>query len=261
MEATMPLQHLKLAVENHVATLALDRPPVNALGRAIREELLATFDELHDRDDVRVVILTANGRTFCAGADIKERTQLTGRPGEYRELNRLVREVFHAVIQCSKPVIAAVNGPALGAGFAIALCCDILLASEDAVFGMPEVDVGLAGGVKFLQRFFTPSQARMLLITGRRVPAAELYRLGVLQACVPADALMPEAGKLAAEIASKSPLAVRMLKQSFNVVENLSLGDGYRIEQDMTIELSKSEDAQEAKRAFVEKRKPAFKGR
>ncbi len=169
--------------------------------------------------------------------------------------------MFHGVIQCSKPVIAAVNGAALGAGFALALCCDMVLASEDAVFGMPEVDVGLAGGVKFLQRYFTPSQARMLLITGRRVPAAELYRLGVLQACVPAQALMPEARKLAAEIAAKSPLAVRMLKQSFNVVENLSLGDGYRIEQDMTIELSKSEDAQEAKRAFVEKRKPAFKGR
>ena len=257
----MTPEHLKLSVDDHVATLVLDRPPVNALGRAIREELLAAFDELHDRDDVRVVVLTGAGRTFCAGADIKERAKLTGRPGEYRELNRLVREVFHGVIQCSKPVIAAVNGAALGAGFALALCCDMVLASEDAVFGMPEVDVGLAGGVKFLQRYFTPSQARMLLITGRRVPAAELYRLGVLQACVPAQALMPEARKLAAEIAAKSPLAVRMLKQSFNVVENLSRGDGYRIEQDMTIELSKSEDAQEAKRAFVEKRKPAFKGR
>ena len=151
---------------------------MNALGRAIRGELLATFDELHDRDDVRVVILTGAGKTFCAGADIKERAKLTGKPGEYRELNRLVREVFHGVIQCSKPVIAAVNGAALGAGFAIALCCDIILASDEAVFGMPEVDVGLAGGVKFLQRYFTPSQARMLLITGHRVPAAELYRLG-----------------------------------------------------------------------------------
>lgn len=257
----MPLQHIKLDVADYVATVVLNRPPVNALGRAIREELLATFDELHDRDDVRAVVFTASGRTFCAGADIKERTNLTGRPGEYRELNRLVREVFHAVIQCGKPVVAAVNGPALGAGFAMALCCDILLASEQAVFGMPEVDVGLAGGVKFLQRHFTPSQARMLLITGRRVPAAELYRLGVLQAVVPPDALLPEAMKVAREIATKSPLAVRMLKTSFNVVENLSLEDGYRIEQDMTIELSKTEDAQEAKQAFVEKRKPVFKGR
>ena len=257
----MDLKHLKLDVRDHVATVTLDRPPVNALGRAIREELLATFDSLHDRDDVRAVVLAANGRTFCAGADIKERTLLTGKPGEYRELNRLVREVFYAIIQCSKPVIAAVNGPALGAGFAVALCCDLIVASDEAIFGMPEVDVGLAGGVKFLQRYFTPSQARMLLITGRRVPASELYRLGVLQAVVPADRLLAEARALAEEIAQKSPLAVRMLKTSFNAVENLSLEDGYRIEQDMTIELSKSDDAQEAKRAFVEKRKPVFKGR
>jgi enoyl-CoA hydratase len=257
----METKHLRLDVRDYVATVTLDRPPVNALGRAIREELLATFDALHDRDDVRAVILAANGRTFCAGADIKERTLLTGRPGEYRELNRLVREVFYAVIQCSKPVIAAVNGPALGAGFAIALCCDLILASDEAVFGMPEVDVGLAGGVKFLQRFFTPSQARMLLLTGRRVPASELHRLGVLQAVVPPDRLLTEARALADEIAQKSPLAVRMLKTSFNAVENLSLEDGYRIEQDMTIELGKSDDAQEAKRAFVEKRKPVFKGR
>jgi enoyl-CoA hydratase len=258
---TMESKHLKLDVRDYVAIVTLDRPPVNALGRAIREELLATFDALHDRDDVRAVILTASGRTFCAGADIKERTLLSGKPGEYRELNRLVREVFYALIQCSKPVIAAVNGPALGAGFAIALCCDLIVASEEAVFGMPEVDVGLAGGVKFLQRHFTPTQARMLLITGRRVPAAELYRLGVLQAVVPAARLLDEARVLADEIARKSPLAVRMLKTSFNAVENLSLEDGYRVEQDMTIELSKSEDAQEAKRAFVEKRKPVFKGR
>jgi enoyl-CoA hydratase len=244
-----------------VATLTLARPPVNALGRAIREELLATFDELHDRTDVRVVVLTADGRTFCAGADIKERAQLTGRPGEHRALNRLVREVFHAVIQCSKPVIAAVNGPAMGAGFALTLCCDMIIASEEAVFAMPEVDVGMAGGVKFLQRYFSPSQARMLLLTGRRVPAAELYRLGVLQAVVPASELLPEALKLAREIAQKSPLAVTMLKTSFNAVENLSLEDGYRLEQDMTIALSKTEDAIEAKRAFVEKRKPVYKGR
>ncbi|HVF63370.1 MAG TPA: enoyl-CoA hydratase/isomerase family protein [Casimicrobiaceae bacterium] len=257
----MALQHLKLTVDDYVATLVLNRPPVNALGRAIREELLATFDELHDRDDVRVVVLTGSGATFCAGADIKERTKLTGRPGEYRELNRLVREVFYGAIQCHKPIIAAVNGAALGAGFALALCCDIILASEEAVFGMPEVDVGLAGGVKFLQRYFSPSQSRMLLITGRRVPASELYRLGALQACVSANELLPEATKLAREIAAKSPLAVQMLKQSFNTVESLSLADGYRIEQDMTIQLSKTEDAQEAKRAFVEKRKPVFKGR
>lgn len=182
-------------------------------------------------------------------------------PGDYAPLNRLVREMFYSIMECSKPVIGAINGPALGAGFAIALCCDMLIASEDAVFAMPEVDVGLAGGVKYLQRHFTPGKARRLLLTGERVPARELYRLGVVEECVPAGELMASARALATTIAEKSPLAVQMLKNSFNMVENLTLRDGYRLEQNMTVELSRSEDAKEAKRAFMEKRKPVFTGR
>jgi enoyl-CoA hydratase len=257
----MSLQHLELTVADYIATVTLNRPPVNAFNRAIRQEIVDTFDALSDRADVRVIILTGSGKQFCAGADIKERTQLTGEAGEYPRLNRLVREVFYSLMECAKPVIAAVNGGALGAGMAIALCCDIILAADEAIFAMPEVDVGLAGGVKFLQRHLGPSKARRMLLTGQRVPAAELYRLGVLEACVPREQLMPAAMELAREIASKSPLAVQMLKDSFNAVENQTLRDGYRIEQNMTIALGKSEDAQEAKRAFVEKRKPVFKGR
>jgi enoyl-CoA hydratase/carnithine racemase len=257
----MDLKNLQLDVADFVATVTLNRPPVNAFGRAIREEMIRVFDALHDRDDVRAIVLTANGHCFCAGADIKERTQMTGEPGEYGTLNRLVREVFYSVMECSKPVIAAINGPALGAGFALTLCCDIIVASDNAVFAMPEVDVGLAGGVKFLQRHLTPSKARRLLLTGQRISAAELYRLGVVEECVSPDKLLPAAMEIARDIASKSPLAVRMLKESFNTVENLSLRDGYRVEQDMTVELSRSEDAREAKAAFLEKRKPVFTGR
>ena len=256
----MELQNLKLDVTDFVATVTLNRPPVNAFGRAIREEMVRVFDALNDRKDVRAVVLTASGKIFCAGADIKERPLMTGEPGEYGNLNRLVREVFYSVMECSKPVIAAVNGPALGAGFALTLCCDILLAADHAIFAMPEVDVGLAGGVKFLQRHLPPSKARRLLLTGQRIPAAELYRLGVLEECVPADKLLAAATAIAQEIASKSPLAIQMLKQSFNIVENLTLRDGYRVEQDMTVELSQSDDAREAKQAFLEKRKPVFKG-
>jgi enoyl-CoA hydratase len=257
----MQFENLKLDVNDFVATVTLNRPPVNALGRAIRQEMLTVFDALHDRQDVRSVVLTGGGRIFCAGADIKERALMTGAPGEYGSLNRLVREVFYSVMECSKPVIAAVNGPALGAGFALTLCCDIIVAAEAAIFAMPEVDVGIAGGVKFLQRHLTPSKARRLLLTGQRIPAAELYRLGVVEECVPGDQLLPTALGIARDIASKSPLAVQMLKQSFNAVENLTLRDGYRVEQDMTVELSRSDDAREAKQAFIEKRKPVFTGR
>ncbi len=256
----MNYKNLKVDIADYIATVMLDRPPVNALGREIREEMLDLFDVLNDRQDVRVVILTSAQKVFCAGADIKERAVMVAAPGTYGRLNRLVREVFYSIMECSKSVIAAVNGPALGAGFALTLSCDIILAAEDAVFAMPEVDVGLAGGVKFLQRHFPPSKARRLLLTGQRVPAAELYRLGVLEEYVPGSMLMTKARELAQEIASKSPPAIRMLKDSFSQAENLSLRDGYRLEQNMTVALGKTEDAKEAKWAFVEKRKPNFVG-
>lgn len=252
---------IDLQVRDHVAVVTLQRPPVNATNRAMRLELTRLFDAIGDRQDIRAVVLTGAGKTFCAGADIKERTELTGEPGEYNELNRLAREMFYSILECPKPVVAAVNGHALGAGMAIALCCDILLASQDAVFGMPEIDVGLAGGVKYLQRHLPPSKVRRLLLTGQRISATELYRLGVLEECVPANDLMPQAMALAADIASKSPMTVRLLKESFVAVENLSLRDGYRLEQNVSKAMSQTADAQEAQLAFVQKRKPVFTGR
>lgn len=254
------MSNVHVEVKDHVAIVTMDRSPVNAIGLDMRQDLIRVFDAMPDRDDVRAVVLTGTGKFFSAGADIKERTRLTGEPGEYNVLNRLAREMFYAVLECPKPVVAAVNGTALGAGMALALCCDILVASEDAVFGMPEIDVGLAGGVKYLQRHFTPSKARRLLLTGQRIPAAELYRLGVLEACASPEKVMDEAMVIAHEIASKSPMSIRMLKDSFNTVENLSLRDGYRLEQNVTRAMSKTADAQEAQRAFVEKRKPVFTG-
>jgi enoyl-CoA hydratase len=257
----MKLEHLKLDVSEYVATVTFDRPPVNALGRAMREEIVRVFDALHDRADVRAIVLTATGKVFCAGADIKERANIADEPGEHNELNRLVREMFYSIMDGSKPVIVAVNGQALGAGMALALCCDIILAADTAVFAMPEIDVGMAGGVKFLQRHVGPSKAKRMMLTGQRVPASELYRLGVIEECVPADNLMDAALTIARDIASKSPLAVKTIKDSFNMVENLSLKEGYRLEQTMTVALNRTEEAKEAKRAFIEKRKPIFTGR
>ncbi len=135
---------VKVTVQDYIATVVMDRPPVNAQSNQFREELIAAFDSFTDRDDVRVAILTGFGRMFSAGADMKERP--TGEnPGEYWKFNRLVREMFNSIHECAKPVIAAVNGPALGAGLGLAAHCDIILASDNAVFGMPEIDVGLAG--------------------------------------------------------------------------------------------------------------------
>lgn len=252
---------LTLDVADFVATVTLARPPVNAQNRRFREEVIAVFDALNDRTDVRAVVLTGAGKTFSAGADLKERPGLSEDIGAYPRHNRIVRESFNAVMECEKPIIAAINGAAIGAGCVLALCCDILIAADNAYLAMTEVDVGLAGGVSHVRRFFGESDARLLIYTARRISGPELYRMGVVSACVPADALLATAQGIAAEIASKSPLAVRAAKRSFNVTEELPLRDGYRFEQSQTIALASSEDTKEAQRAFAEKRKPVFKGK
>jgi enoyl-CoA hydratase/carnithine racemase len=249
-----------LDVSDYVAVATLNRPPVNALNWDMRERLIRIFDEATDRDDIRVVVLTAQGRVFCAGADLKQRPD-PGTPGQSWWHNRLTRETGNAIKECAKPVVAAVNGAALGAGFGLMAACDVMLASEEAVFGMPEIDVGLAGGAAMLRELFGKSKTRMMMLTGQRVPAAELYRLGVIEACLPPDRLMPEAMRIAAEIAGKSPLGIKHAKTSCNLVELMPPKDAYRFEQNFTYELSKTEDALEARRAALEKRRPQFKGR
>ncbi|HVG51105.1 MAG TPA: enoyl-CoA hydratase/isomerase family protein [Xanthobacteraceae bacterium] len=257
----MNLEHFRLDVTDYIATVVFDRPPVNAQSRQTREEFIRLFDALSDRDDVRVVILTGTGDMFSAGADIKERVNLVHEPGDYLQHNRTVREFFYAARDCTRPVIAAVNGPALGAGFAVALSCDIVLASENATFAMPEINVGLAGGARFLMEHLGRSKARAMYFTGRRVSAAELYRLGVIESCVPRAGLMDAALDLARDIAGKSPIAVRHIKRTLNTVEEMPVRDAYRYEQTVTVELSHTEDSKEAQRAFLEKRKPVFKGK
>jgi len=256
------LEQFRVDIADHIATVTFDRPPVNAQNRTTRDELTYVFDVLGERDDVRVVILTGAGDVFSAGADIKERAGMAERqPGDYPRHNRVVREFFNSISDCPKPVIAAVNGPAIGAGFIMMLCCDIMIASDNAHFVMPEINVGLAGGARFLMEHVARSKVRSIYFTGRRVPAAELYRLGVIEACPPREQLMETALDLAREIASKSPLAIRHIKRALNTIEELPVRDAYRFEQSVTVELSHTEDAREAQRAFVEKRKPEFKGR
>ena len=250
-----------IAISDHVATITMQRAPVNAQNRQFREEITALFDELHDRTDVRSIVLTGAGKTFSAGADLKERPGMADTPGVYPRHNRIVRNSFSAIMECDKPVIAAINGPAIGAGCVLALCCDILLASETAFMSMTEVDVGLAGGVRHVRRFFGESDARLMILTARRITGPELLRMNVISACTPPDELLPAAQRIAHEIATKSPLAIRAAKRSFLITEEMPLHDGYRYEQSQTVALAATEDTKEAQRAFAEKRKPVFKGR
>jgi enoyl-CoA hydratase len=252
---------LKLDVADFVATVTLDRPPVNAKNRALKEELVRVFDELHDREDVRAIVLTGAGKAFSAGADLKERPNIAGQPGAYPRHNRLTRASFDCVMGCGKPVIAAVNGLAIGAGAVLALCADIILVAEDAYLSMTEVDVGLAGGVKHVRRHFGESDARLMIYTARRITGPELLRMNAASMCLPRDELLPAAQQIGREIAAKVPLAVQAAKRSFQVTDYMPLHEGYVFEQSQTAALSKTEDTQEAWRAFAEKRKPAFKGR
>jgi len=254
-------KELKVAIDGHVATLTMDSPPVNALTRVLNDELTLALDRISETDAIRAVVLTGAGKHFCAGADLKGRAENIKAPGDLLAHARRTRECFHAIRECAKPVIAAINGAALGSGLAMAASADILLASDKAVLGAPEVDVGLLGGGRHAMRLFGHSRLRRMLLTGYRVPGAELYRLGVVEACTAPEALLPAAMELAQTIAAKSPLSTRMIKHTLNVIEDLSLRDGYRYEQDMTAAIAKTEDAQEAQRAFREKRKPEFKGR
>lgn len=257
----MESEFVKCDVSDFIAVVTLDRPPVNAVDARVHEELMRVFDALSDREDVRVAILTGAGRTFCAGADIKARLERAPEPGDFWQHSRRAREAFHAIMECRVPVIAAINGPALGAGLAIVASCDILVASEHAVLGLPEIDVGLLGGGRHAMRLFPHSKARRIMLTGQRIAGPDLYRLGVVEACVAPAELLPAARAIAAEIAGKSPIAIRLAKHALNTIEEMSLRDGYRFEQTMTGELGKTEDSKEAMRAFVEKRPPVFKGR
>lgn len=249
-----------MEVSDHIALVTLNRPPVNAINWEMRNRIIEIFDSINDRDDIRVAVLTAHGKIFCAGADLKQRPDPAD-PGAYWRHNRLTRETGNAIKECFKPVIAAVNGAALGAGFGLMAVCDIMFAAEEAVFGMPEIDVGLAGGGAMLHELLGRSKMRRLFFTGQRVPAAELYRLGVIEAALPADRLLPEAMKVAAEIAGKSPVGMKYAKTSANMVELMPPRDAYRFEQNFTYELAKTDDAKEARAATLEKRKPVFRNR
>ncbi len=138
---------------------------------------------------------------------------------------------------------------------------DILIASENAYLGMPEVDVGLLGGCRHAMRLFSHSRLRRMALTGYRIPGPELLRLGIVEACTSQEELMPASLELAKTIATKSPISSRMIKHTLNTIEDMSLRDGYRYEQDMTAQIAKTEDAKEAQLAFREKRPPVFTGR
>ena len=251
---------VRLEVEVGVGLVTMDRQPVNALNRDMRRRLVATFDAISEREDIRCAVLTGAGSVFCAGADLKDRPDAEV-AGDFLEHNRITRETGNSIRECAKPVIAAINGAALGAGFGLAAACDILYASENATVGMPEINVGLAGGASMLKTLFGRSTLRRMFFTGQRLSAHDLLKRNVIDDVLSEKDLLPFTMALAREIAGKAPLAIAYAKRAANMVDVMPQRDAYRFEQEFTMALSKTEDAREARMAFLEKRAPVFKGR
>jgi enoyl-CoA hydratase len=241
-----------------IAEVLLDHPPVNALPSEGWAHLAKTIRGLGEDDKVRVVVLGGNGRGFCAGVDIKE---LAKDGSLITKVNRGCYDSFAAVYDCPVPVIAAVSGFCLGGGIGLAGSSDIIIASEDATFGLPEIDRGAMGAATHLMRMFPVQKVRRMFFTGQPITAAEAYRLGALESVVKREDVLPSARALAENIAAKSPRAVRLAKWALNGIELIDIKKSYRFEQGFTFELYTSPDSQEARDAFVEKRDAKFAGK
>jgi enoyl-CoA hydratase len=245
---------LKVSIADNIATVTIDRPPVNALDQTAMAEFTGVFGKLWDLNDVRVVILTNTGKIFCGGMDLKSFGGTAPRPGEAAEYFAIHRGFQNAIREFPKPLIAAVNGPAIGTGFSLAGGCDIMLASENAYFAMPEVVAGQPSGAAFMTRMFGQSKARRLFFTGDRIDAHEMYRLGLIEACVPSDQLMPEALKIARKIAKNDPAVMRATKQTCIIAAEVPYPVSKSLEYLVLGQSSQGEASQQAVRDLLASR-------
>lgn len=240
---------------NGVAELIFNHPPVNAFDSKTWFAISAEIESLGNNDDVRVIIIAAEGKGFCAGVDIKE---LAADGSKILDVNRGNYDTFKAIHLNPKPVIVALHGFVLGGGIGISGAADIIIASECANFGVPEIDRGAMGGGAHLQRMFPVQKVRYMYFTGEFIDAQEAYRLGAVERVVSRDQLMPSAREMANKIAEKSPAMVQLAKEALTGVEDGNLEDKYRWEQGFTFEAYTMGDSQEARDAFVEKRDAEF---
>jgi enoyl-CoA hydratase len=259
----MSYQHLTLAVTDRVATLTVNRPDkLNALNAATIAELGLAIVELRARDDVAGVILTGAGRAFIAGADISEIAART--PVEAKALARAGQQVFRRFETSPKPVIAAVNGFALGGGCELAMACHVRVASEAAKFGQPEVKLGLVpgyAGTQRLPRLVGRGRALQLLLTGEMIDAAEAYRIGLVNAVVPPGELLDRARALLGQMLANAPLALALCIEAVNAGVDLPLDEAQQLEANQFGLAASTEDMKEGTRAFLEKRPARFAGR
>lgn len=259
----MPYQSVTLVANDGIATLTVNRPDkLNALNAAMIAELGAAIDEVRNRPDIRGLIVTGAGRAFIAGADIAELAAAT--PVSARELALKGQEIFSRFESSPKPVIAAVNGFALGGGCELALACHIRIAAEQAKFGQPEVKLGICpgyGGTQRLPRIVGKGRALQLLMTGETIDAAEACRIGLVNRVVAADALMTTATEMLRQILANGPLAVAACIEAVGLGLDMPLDGALGMEAAHFGLLAATSDMREGTTAFLEKRPAEFKGK
>jgi enoyl-CoA hydratase len=244
-----------------VAVVTIHRPPMNALSNGLLQELKRAAAALA-ASDASVVVLTGEGKAFVAGADIAEMQAMD--PLQARQYGMLGQSVFFDLEGLPQPVIAAVNGYALGGGCELAMACDLRIAADAAVFGQPEVGLAVIpgfGGTQRLARLVGVGKAKELIYTGETLPAAEALRIGLVNRVVTRDALIPEAVTLGNAIAAKGQVAVRLAKRAIGAGMEAAGRSGFALEAELLGQCFATADKQEGMRAFLEKRKPAFTGR
>ncbi len=258
---SLAYQNILVSKEGNVGIVQLNRPKVlNALNSELMVELVNALEELDEEQNVHTIILTGGESVFAAGADLREMSEAT--PVDLVLSRRF--ELWDRIRKISKPIIAAVSGYCLGGGNELAMNCDIIIASETATFGQPEVNVGImpgAGGTQRLTRAVGKYKAMEMILTGKPISADEAYRAGLVNRVVPTESLMDEAKKIANEIASKPTISVRAAKEAISRAQDTTLEVGLEFERKAFYMLFATEDGKEGMRAFLEKRKPAFKGR
>jgi len=250
-------------IDESIAIITIDNPPMNPLTTELRDQLSAILDELDSKkDEIKVVILTGKGKAFMAGADIKSFPELTQEKAKARL--KKGKQLYLKVEQFERPVLCAINGYCLGAGLELAMCCDIRIASSKAQLGQPEINVGVipgGGGTQRLPRLVGAGIAKELIFTGEFISAEEAARIGLVNKVVELEKLMDEAMEMARLIASKPPLGIRAAKEAINRGLNMTLLEGLELEAYHWSYLCGTEDQKEGARAFIEKRKPVFVGK
>lgn len=259
----MTYESIIVDLEDNIATVTINRPPVNPLNSQVFKELSNVFAELDENNDVRAIVLTGSGeKAFVAGADINEMAglDLVG----ITKMNKASRTVFTQIENSAKPVIAALNGMALGGGFELALACDLRISSDKAKFAFPEVGLGIipgGGGTQRLQKIVGLGVAKELLYFGDMFDAEKALKLNIVNKVVPSEEVVPTAKEWAQKLAKKPAVALQMLKLAVNTGSNTDIESGLNVESACFGNAFSTEDRKEGLTAFVEKRKPVYSGR